>query len=56
MPFIVASLFIALFCVWGLVRSLREKNLLGIAFAGGSALLFGWFAIMSLASEFGIIS
>ena len=39
---------VTLFCVWGVFRSLREKNFMGLAFAGLTVLVFGAFTVATM--------
>ncbi|BDG46526.1 MULTISPECIES: DUF2759 domain-containing protein [Parageobacillus] len=39
---------ITLLALYGIVRSLREKNILGILFAIGAFAVFGWFTVMTV--------
>jgi hypothetical protein len=48
MGLIIIFALVTLLSVVGLVRSLREKNILGIAFAAGTLVVFGWFTVMTL--------
>lgn len=48
MIFIITTLFISLFCLWGLLRTVKEKNLLGAGFSFISLAIFGWFTTMSI--------
>jgi len=34
--------------IFGTISAFKEKNILGIVFGGGSALVFGWFTVMTL--------
>lgn len=49
-PMFIAILFllVAVLCAIAVVREVRNKNLLAIAFSGISVLVFGWFGIMTL--------
>nr|WP_236838853.1 DUF2759 family protein [Caldalkalibacillus salinus] len=35
-------------CVWGCLKMVREKNLLGMGMSATAAAVFGWFAVMSI--------
>ncbi|WP_246945931.1 DUF2759 domain-containing protein [Bacillus pinisoli] len=48
MGLIIIFALVTLLSVVGLVRSLREKNILGIVFAAGTLVVFGWFTVMTL--------
>lgn len=39
---------VAILGIIGAISSLKERNILGIIFGGGSALVFGWFTVMTL--------
>jgi choline-glycine betaine transporter len=45
--FYFTTLLITIFCLWGLIRTLKEKNLFGAGFSFISFALFGWFTTMS---------
>lgn len=40
--------FVTLFSVWGFFRSFREKNFMGLAFAGLTVLVFGAFTVATM--------
>ncbi|WP_377888520.1 DUF2759 family protein [Alkalihalobacillus sp. R86527] len=40
--------FVTLFSAWGLFRSFREKNFMGLAFAGLTVLVFGAFTVATM--------
>ncbi|MEH7239538.1 DUF2759 domain-containing protein [Bacillus sp. JJ1562] len=44
---IIFSLIVIL-SVFGIIRSLRDKNLLALAFSTGIFLVLGWFTIMTI--------
>lgn len=46
LPIIFA--LVTLLAGYGTFTALKNKNLLGIVFGGGSFLVFGWFAVMTL--------
>ncbi|MBM7660853.1 hypothetical protein JOC85_001625 [Bacillus mesophilus] len=48
MGLIIIFALVTLLSVVGLVRSLREKNMLAIAFAAGTLAVFGWFTVMTI--------
>jgi uncharacterized membrane protein len=48
MGLIIIFALVTLLSVFALVRSLREKNMLAIAFAAGTLAVFGWFTVMTL--------
>lgn len=39
---------VALFALWGVLRSVRNKNILGFLLAGGTLFVFGWFTVMTV--------
>ena len=43
----VIFLLVAILAAFGLIRSVKSKNILGILFAFGSLAVFGWFAVMT---------
>lgn len=43
-------ILIAVLCAWAVIRELRNKNLLAVAWSGVSLVVFGWFGIMTLVS------
>ncbi|MFZ3588137.1 DUF2759 domain-containing protein [Bacillus sp. DJP31] len=48
MGLIIIFALVTLLAVVGAVRSLREKNMMGLGFAAGTVIVFGWFTIMTL--------
>ncbi|KMJ60104.1 membrane protein [Bacillus sp. LL01] len=48
MPLVIIFGLVTILCVLGLVRSLKEKNFLGVLFAFGTVAVFGWFTVMTL--------
>jgi hypothetical protein len=42
---------IALLALYGMVRSFRDKNILGILFALGAFAVFGWFTVMTILKD-----
>ncbi|GAA0382829.1 DUF2759 family protein [Bacillus horti] len=46
MIFIIVTFLIALLSLFGLLRSLKEKNLLAAGFSFVSFAIFGWFSFM----------
>ncbi|MCA1031727.1 DUF2759 domain-containing protein [Bacillus timonensis] len=48
MGLMVIFALVTIFSVFGAIRSLKEKNLLGLAFAVGTVAIFGWFTVMTL--------
>ncbi len=45
---VIIFALVAILSVFGLISSLRDKNVLGIAFSFGSVAVFGWFSVMTL--------
>lgn len=45
---VIIFLLVAVLAVIGVIRSLKNKNILGILFSVGACLVFGWFSIMTL--------
>ena len=45
---VIIFLLIAILAGFGAIRSLKDKNILGVLFAGGSFLVFGWFSVMTI--------
>lgn len=41
-------LIVSVFSVWGLVRSLKAKNLLAVIFSVGATLTFGFFTVATI--------
>lgn len=39
---------VALLAAYGTFSALKNKNILGIIFGGGTAAVFGWFTIMTI--------
>ncbi|TYS68715.1 DUF2759 domain-containing protein [Sutcliffiella horikoshii] len=48
MPLVIIFGLVTLLCVFGLVRSLKEKNFLAVLFAFGTVAVFGWFTVMTV--------
>jgi len=48
MGLIIIFALVTLLSLVGTIRSLRDKNLLGVAFAGGTLVVFGWFTVMTI--------
>ena len=44
---VIVFLLVAILAVFGLIRSIKSKNVLGILFAFGSVVVFGSFAILT---------
>jgi Protein of unknown function (DUF2759) len=45
---VIIFLLITIIAGIGAIRSLKDKNILGILFAGGSFLVLGWFSVMTI--------
>ncbi|WP_404428694.1 DUF2759 domain-containing protein [Sutcliffiella horikoshii] len=39
---------VTILCLFSLVRSLKEKNFLGVLFSFGTVAVFGWFTVMTV--------
>ncbi|MCH1624923.1 DUF2759 domain-containing protein [Fredinandcohnia quinoae] len=48
MGLMVIFALVVIVAAFGVVRSLRSKNLLGLLFALGTVVVFGWFTFMTL--------
>jgi uncharacterized membrane protein len=48
MGLVIIFALVTIFAVFGALRSIRTKNLLGIFFALGTVAVFGWFTIMTV--------
>lgn len=48
MGFAIICAFITLLAGYGTFTALKNKNLLGIVFGGGTFLVLGWFTIMTI--------
>lgn len=46
--FYITTFLITLFSLWGLIRTIKEKNLFGAGFSFIAFALFGWFTTMSI--------
>ncbi|MDC3413396.1 DUF2759 domain-containing protein [Aquibacillus sp. 3ASR75-11] len=44
----VMLLVVAILCAAAVIREFKTRNFFAVAFAGVSALVFGWFSIMTL--------
>ncbi|MBR7554209.1 DUF2759 domain-containing protein [Allobacillus sp. GCM10007491] len=47
----IIFLLVAIVCIFGTLRSIKNRNFLAVFFAGATTLLFGWFSIMTIISE-----
>lgn len=48
MGLVIIFALVAILGVFGTLGALKNKNVLGIVFGGGTALVFGWFSIMTV--------
>ncbi|MCP3741411.1 DUF2759 domain-containing protein [Rossellomorea sp. BNER] len=48
MGFVIITALVTLLALFATVSALKNKNLLGILFAGGSLAVFGWFTVMTV--------
>ncbi|APH04395.1 DUF2759 domain-containing protein [Bacillus weihaiensis] len=48
MGLVVIFALVTILGIFGFIRSLKEKNLLGAFFAFGTFAVFGWFAVMTI--------
>ncbi|AGX05500.1 MULTISPECIES: DUF2759 domain-containing protein [Bacillaceae] len=48
MGLVIVFALVSLLAAYGTFSALKNKNLLGIVFGGGSFAVFGWFAVMTL--------
>ncbi|MEC3883099.1 MULTISPECIES: DUF2759 domain-containing protein [Halobacillus] len=44
----ILLLLVTILCVWAIFRELKTKNFFAVLFAGASALIFGWFSVMTI--------
>ncbi|MFQ3542784.1 DUF2759 domain-containing protein [Halobacillus rhizosphaerae] len=47
----VILLIVAILCVLAVFREAKSKNFFAVLFAGASALVFGWFSVMTIYSN-----
>ncbi|MBH0229866.1 DUF2759 domain-containing protein [Halobacillus yeomjeoni] len=47
----IILLFVAILCVIAVFREMKTKNFFAVMFAAVSALMFGWFSIMTIYSN-----
>jgi hypothetical protein len=45
---VIIFALVALLALYGMVRTLRSKNILGFIFGLGAFAVFGWFAVMTI--------
>ncbi|MBM7604681.1 DUF2759 domain-containing protein [Metabacillus litoralis] len=48
MGLVVIFALVTILGIFGFIRSLKDKNLLGAFFAFGTFVVFGWFAVMTV--------
>jgi Protein of unknown function (DUF2759) len=48
MGLVIIFSLVTILAAYGTFSALKNKNLLGIVFGGGSLLVFGWFTIMTV--------
>ncbi|MDX8291144.1 DUF2759 domain-containing protein [Metabacillus indicus] len=48
MGLVIIFALVTLLSVLGLLRSFKDKNVMGIVFAGGTLAVFGWFTVMTI--------
>ncbi|MBM7584661.1 putative membrane protein [Bacillus pakistanensis] len=48
MGFVIITALVTLLALFATISSLKNKNLLGVLFAGGSLAVFGWFTVMTV--------
>lgn len=51
MVFGIITLLITIFCVLGLITSIKNKNYFAVGYAAIAIAVFGWFSIMTIISE-----
>lgn len=49
--FMIILGLVTILAVFALFTSFKNKNYLGVIFAGGSAAVFGWFTIMTIIKQ-----
>ncbi|MBU7593569.1 DUF2759 domain-containing protein [Metabacillus halosaccharovorans] len=47
MGLVIIFALVTILAIFGFIRSLKDKNLLGAFFAFGTLAVFGWFAVMT---------
>ncbi|RPF55632.1 DUF2759 domain-containing protein [Aquisalibacillus elongatus] len=47
----IILLFVAILSFIAVFREFKNRNVLALLFAGASALVFGWFSVMTIYSE-----
>ncbi|MBB5324697.1 hypothetical protein HNQ34_001795 [Anoxybacillus tepidamans] len=48
MGLVIIFSLVTLLALYGVVRSLREKNILALLFGLGTVAVFGWFTVMTV--------
>jgi len=48
MGLVIIFSLVTLLGIYGMFRSLKEKNFLGVFFALGTVAVFGWFTVMTI--------
>ncbi|CAG9619293.1 DUF2759 domain-containing protein [Sutcliffiella rhizosphaerae] len=48
MPLVIIFGLVTILSVLGLVRSVKEKNFMGVLFSFGTVAVFGWFTVMTI--------
>ncbi|MDQ0231971.1 DUF2759 domain-containing protein [Metabacillus malikii] len=51
MGLVVIFSLVTILAIFGLFRSLKDKNLLGAFFAFGTLAVFGWFTVMTVLEQ-----
>lgn len=51
MGLIIIFALVTILAGYGTFSSLKNKNLLGIVFGGGTFLIFGWFTVMTVLKD-----
>ncbi|PKR78988.1 DUF2759 domain-containing protein [Halalkalibacillus sediminis] len=44
----IILLFVAILSVFAVFREMKHRNIFAILFSGASALVFGWFSVMTI--------
>ncbi|ELK46224.1 DUF2759 family protein [Halobacillus sp. ACCC02827] len=44
----ILLLLATILCIFAVLRELKTKNFFAVVFAGASALVFGWFSVMTI--------
>jgi hypothetical protein len=51
MGLVIIFSLVTVLSAFGILRCLKEKNLLGLMFAGGTFLVIGWFTVMTILNQ-----